>query len=257
MRKASSHASRKTSSSETRMFGLRLGLLNLSASSRGLQNSNTPQPLCIPRREAPELRRNWEFTLRKTLGTEALLHAGKLLSQQIWLWGRDVHPPGTNWLLKYGFTRHGIPPGRQGCSCYSWNQPEGGSVWLWSFGLFFSRPGIGAIYLRRFEFLPRLSRSTRLPKPVWSDSEFDDHFIPINATERASALDLLAESCRWIADYERWILTQCGLEYRRQTLNLWTSPASLPEEIIPGWENLERLCRTRTESCSEDSTANA
>lgn len=191
------------------------------------------------------LREEWERYLRENLGIELVKLGRELLNQQMWLWGRDVSESERNLLLRYGFTRHGIPHGRMGCSCYSLTTGKGRSIALWGFGMFFGCPNSGGIYLRRYEFLPQLANSHRLTKIGWCEHEIIDFRTPEGESEFAQGLHLLAECCRWIGKYEEWVLRVAGSVARQRGVASWQNPTCPAAEIAQRWKELENACRVR------------
>jgi len=198
-------------------------------------------------------RNEWEGLLSRTLGDEAVKFGSKLLSQQHWLWGRDVLAKSGNLLLGYGFSRHAIPQGRTGCSCYSLQRKHGGSIGLWGFGIFFGNPEFGGMYLRRFEFFPRSVKCHRLEKIGWCEQDLMEFQIPAGIPQQKSTLALLAECCDWIASYEDWGRKTFGEYFRQEGLDQWSSPVCQADAISGLWREMGQLCRGTISASFNDS----
>ena len=99
-------------------------------------------------------------------------YAVTLLSQQIWCWGCDIMRPEGNWLIEIGFNRIEPPDNRKDCpSVYSLELPRGQSVVLRGFGVFFGDSAHGGIFVPRYEFQPKYTKSATLDRPPWSDED--------------------------------------------------------------------------------------
>ncbi|HMP17089.1 MAG TPA: hypothetical protein PKD72_08715, partial [Gemmatales bacterium] len=100
-----------------------------------------------------------------------------LFDQQMWLWGQDIRHPESNALLRYGFQRHPSPDPRKAGSAYTWQDDRTHFV-LWSFGLFAGQAHLGGLFLKRFQFAPRLSDDSQLKTIVWEPSALPRLDIP-------------------------------------------------------------------------------
>ena len=167
---------------------------------------------------------------RRRLG-QALLH------QQCWNWGRDIVRPEGNLLLEAGFLKRRPPEGEVGSSCYTLALPNGDSLMLWGFGLLYGTPHKGGVYLNRYEFLPVWLPSETIQRPIWSPVMIPPGQAPPSLR---IPVDLTVAAIRRVADYEKWVLAHCGLEYRRAVLRQWQQPSGqLPPETLPeSWRKL-------------------
>lgn len=87
--------------------------------------------------------------------------------QQLWCWGQDVRRADGNALLLYGLERDAPPPAaRLGPVHHLAPEPDSRLI-LAGFGLFYGCRGLGALYLARYDFAPRLLRRAALPTPRW------------------------------------------------------------------------------------------
>lgn len=163
-----------------------------------------------------------------------------LLDQQIWCWGQDISRSGGNLLLEMGFNRR---RSLDQSSCYFGPTPEGGMIALWGFGILFSSPLGGTIFLARYEFEPHYS-------PIQNphlDEQWD--FLksfgpPENTGELSATRKLVAGFCEWASKYEHWILEKEGISYREGCLSQRTkAPRIGPGDMAPGWEALSKKAR--------------
>ncbi|MEM9644070.1 MAG: hypothetical protein AAF989_03670 [Planctomycetota bacterium] len=163
----------------------------------------------------------------------------RLMSQQVWCWGRDVEYPGGNLLLRFGFKRHRDNDTSDRSTCYRLDQDDL-HICLWGFGMFFGSRELGGLYLDRFDF-----------RPVWAPVEslslaihFPDQ-LPVFARPRGEmqwqrARKLWKSSLRWIADYESWVRKDAGLPYRRECVDSWLRPFVRAERKAAAWRFLSR-----------------
>lgn len=160
------------------------------------------------------------------------------MHQQCWCWGCDIRRPEGNLLLAYGFQRRRPPEGVHGGSAYTYELDSMASIRLWGFGLFFRIRGLSALYVNRYEFLPRLAPSDQLPDSVFLPEQVPATLIPKNLTETEVAEGMLSRVMRWVAAYEAWVLDICGLAYRDSCLRGWDQPCIDPLEAPERWRSL-------------------
>lgn len=166
----------------------------------------------------------------------------QLMAQQCWCWGQDCKCHSGNLLVERGFERMPPPSGEGGATTY-WRQESQCCIGLWGFGLYFGRPDGTGIFLGRFDFAPRLM-SAPPTLPIWSPVPLQEASrLPQNRAERLEARQLLSESLQWIADYERWVTTRRGLDYRQKCLENWPQKALDASQIADLWTNLSAQCR--------------
>ena len=174
-------------------------------------------------------------------------HPVDLFSQQIWCWGCDIRRPEGNWLVELGFERMAPPANRESCSSvYALSLPDGRSVVLRGFGVFYGDPNFGGIFLPRFEFCPLYIEQTTLDQPLWSNSDLPNCSYP-NDSQRALCVSLMLDLIDWIKNYEKQV-TQClGIEYRRKSLIKWHNgdrPYIATEDMLPAWHELSQQLAT-------------
>jgi len=140
--------------------------------------------------------------LRRRL-PQLLSRGSVLLHQQCWVWGCGIRRPAGNLLLAYGFTRQPDPEGKRSTQ-YTLLLTDGYVVRLWGSGFYFGDADEG-VFLNRFAFEPRLVRF----EETWQN--------PAQLKEAPRYLDFqrLSYACKWIAEYEMWVLEQYGTTYRQ------------------------------------------
>lgn len=158
-----------------------------------------------------------------------------LLNQQCWLWGQDCRREEGNLLLAHGFERMRAADGSSASSQYTLLLCEGRYVRLWGFGMFYGGDSEG-IYLNRFEFLPRV---VRVEGDRW-------HGVgELRGVGVAGDTMLLQEAVRWMAGYERWVVGEYGVGYRRACLSGWKKRHVAPELLAAAWEGLAGVLAVR------------
>lgn len=145
-----------------------------------------------------------------------------LLDQQLWCWGRDILARRGNLLLEYGADRVAAPRMSEAGSLYYLRPDRRTTIVLRGYGVFCGRRGQGAIFLRRFEFQPRLLLSDVYPPNAFEPEDLPPSREPKSSRRRSLALTLAAVVAKACADYEAFVLTQFGVNYRRAVLRRWS-----------------------------------
>jgi hypothetical protein len=152
----------------------------------------------------------------------------QLLSQQCWLWGRDVKRNDGNLLMTFGFERLRPPEETSGSTQYTLHISSDFRVRLWGFGMYFG--GDQGICVNRYEFVARSATF----KEGWQGPAL------IGPLPRSQDWHLLAQASCWIAAYESWVLKTAGLPYRQSALQGWKERACRVREIPAFWTQLAR-----------------
>jgi hypothetical protein len=156
----------------------------------------------------------------------------QLLSQQCWLWGRDVKRNDGNLLMAFGFERLRPPEETSGSTQYTLHISSDFRVQLWGFGMYFGSDQ--GIYVNRYEFV---ARTVSFKGGWWQGPD------SIGSLPRSQDLHLLAQASAWIAAYESWVLRTAGLPYRQSALQGWKNRACRVSEIPAFWTQLSRDIR--------------
>lgn len=165
-----------------------------------------------------------------------------MLNQQCWCWGCDIRRPEGNLLVQYGFSRERVPEGVLGSSTYRVCLPEARVVTMWGFGLWYGDGAQGGLYLPRVAWQPQLTTDIAPLWPVWQMTQLPPMAEPTTTAEWERATRLLAGAMAWIADYEQWVITIAGLEYRRHCLQTWRKRTLEAERFAPTWRRLAQRC---------------
>lgn len=162
----------------------------------------------------------------------------EMLHQQMWCWGRDVLARPDNLLIRFGMVRHGpVHPDQRGSNRYSIAVAGRFDLSLWAFGIAIVDGPLGV-------FLHRYQRGIRMIPRGWSakDVRGPDHLPamkrPATRVDRDRAAQMLDHILRWIEAYERWVLAECGPEYRCQTLKGWEHPVVKGQDMASEWNRL-------------------
>lgn len=182
-------------------------------------------------------------TVKKFSSEKILIsRASRLLSQQVWCWGRDIERSEGNWLMEIGFDR--IEPEFKCDHCdsiYTLELPNGKRVMLRAFGVFYGNDQKEGIYLPRYDFLPKYSRRLNIKNPPWEKKDLPKLNYP-NNLEVSNCIFLVSELVNWIRTYEENVVNILGLDYRKSTLLEWIKIRGLvipAEDMISEWKFLE------------------
>lgn len=158
--------------------------------------------------------------------------AAALLNQQIWCWGQDIEYFDCNLLVQYGFRRIENLEKSNSASLYRLDIAQTARIILRGFGVFYGDCRWGGLFLRRFEFTPKLTPQPDLEQPPWSVGD-----LPLLVSPSVDQLShchlLLLTLMDWIREYEVWIANRVGIEYRQKTLIDWKPEG---EEVVAGEE---------------------
>lgn len=171
-------------------------------------------------------------------GTTRQLGRG-LLDQQMWCFGYDIRRPEGNLLLQYGFTRQHQPEGERGGSCYILRLESDCQISLWGSGLFYGQVELGGLFLKRYQFHPKLTELSQLPSSVSEASKPPVCRKPQTEAEIEQSCALLGQALRWLALYEQWVQGVAGADYRRQSVQEWHRKIVAPaDKMAATWQEL-------------------
>lgn len=171
----------------------------------------------------------------------------RLLHHQCWCWGRDIWHPQGNLLIRHGFERFGVPEGKEGSNFYRLRIDERREIALWGFGVLYSSAEKGAIFIKRYEFYPKLFQTAKIDLPVFKGDQLPPRRAPRSDEEINVAAFLNAELIEWILKYESWIEKTCGKSWRVNCLKEWQNTKLSPRQIKKGWEKLHKDLRKNYE----------
>ncbi len=178
-------------------------------------------------------------TRRAGLTAEIESFGELLLHHQCWFFGRDIHHPQGNLLIRRGFERCGVSEGKTGSNCYRLQNEEPFEVNLWGWGIFFGNASMGGIFIKRFDFRPRLFENGKLAAPVFKSEYLPFSRLPRKDCEVKTARHLTVDFIRWIVRYEEWIEAECGKSWRRKNLRDWDKSAFPARKIKQNWRELQ------------------
>jgi hypothetical protein len=168
---------------------------------------------------------------------EILLGQG-LLDQQMWCWGRDIRHPGGNILCRYGFLPQRPANPDCGSTAYVLTPRPELTIVLWGFGMFYGDAERTAMFLKRYEFTPRLTSQRQTPWAMWDPARLSFLRDPAGSEERIRIRGLFTEALDWIGSYERWVVERFGVEYRRQCVAGWSKAVVAAETMADTWRGL-------------------
>lgn len=170
--------------------------------------------------------------------------AVNLLNQQVWCWGRDIVRSEGNWLLETGFERIEPPANRSGCpSIYKTELAGGRGVVLRGFGVIFSAPLLGTVFLPRYEFSPLYTPQAELDRLPWNRDDLPSMRVPSQSQQQVCAT-LVSDCLNWIGLYEADVFDKLGIDYRRSSLDAWNDGIKTvfpPDEVAAAWHTLAQI----------------
>ncbi|MGQ0792872.1 MAG: hypothetical protein ACT4NX_02175 [Deltaproteobacteria bacterium] len=108
---------------------------------------------------------------------------------------------------------------------------------LWGFGLFYADAGLGGVFLKRYEFMPRLTEFGEIDE-IWSADNVPKPRLPQNADERRRVRGLTLGAVHWIAHYEQWVRKRCRSVYRRDCVSRHPKCPFQMDNMAAGWLRL-------------------
>lgn len=163
----------------------------------------------------------------------------RLMHHQCWLLGRDIWHPDGNLLTRYGFKRFGVPESQTGSNAYRLRRESGSEIIVWGFGMFCGDGHGRGVFVRRYGFSPVLLTEGTLVMPIWNP----DLLVPLRSpVPDPGALSALLKSLvRWVIDYEEWVRTTAGRDWRDACLGDWSGAELGADEIESGWKRLFKM----------------
>jgi hypothetical protein len=177
----------------------------------------------------------------------ALIPIGRaLLDQQLWCWGRDIRHPGGNVLRRYGFLAQRPAHPDRGSTAYVLDSCAERTLVLWGFGVFCGDAAGGGLFLKRYEYTPRLTAQHLPPWVLWHPGHLPPGRDPESSDDRIRLQGLYTDALEWIASYERWVAERFGLAYRRRCVAGWARALIPADAMAATWDAL---------ACAEASAA--
>lgn len=162
--------------------------------------------------------------------------AVRLFNQQLWCWGQDIECASGNALVRHGFERTPNPTSTDAPSLYRREMSNGMHITLRGFGVLYASDRIG-VFVRRYEFRPLLMPAEQTDPNLWSVDDLPRLRVP-EPSELTCWWRLTLELIDWMRDYELWVISELGIEYRRQALASWENnrpTAATAEGMASTW----------------------
>ena len=186
---------------------------------------------------------NLKSAIKPNFKKMSISKASRLLSQQVWCWGRDIDRAEGNWLNETGFKITKSPPYRRNCdNIYTFDLPNHKYIMLRAFGVLYGVHEGEGIFMPRYDFSPKYSRYLAFDRPPWEEKDLPKLSFP-NKSDLDRCAALLFEATKWIRKYEENVIEKLGLNYRRFTLYEWKKIKGkiiLAEEMVSEWKLLEK-----------------
>jgi len=143
-----------------------------------------------------------------------------LLDQQMWCWGCDVRRKSGNLLVAYGFEQR-LSPEPRWHSAYTVCLNPDCALTLWGWGLWLAAQDYGSLFLSRSGFRVRHTPEVVQYPQAWQVDDLPSAKIPCDPVGQRNTRHLLADALRWVGEYEHWLATRIGPEYREQVTAAW------------------------------------
>lgn len=170
---------------------------------------------------------------------KAINFGEKLLHHQLWFFGQDIWHEEGNLLIRYGFERFGIPEGEGGTNSYRLIINDLQQIVLFGFGVFWGDKRLGGIFLRRYEFQPKMLRCSRLKLPIWDKKLLPHQFVPLNEENIIAVNQMFKDFSAWLSEYESWVDENCCKSWRENCLEEWGNAKLSVNRVRQGWKILE------------------
>lgn len=176
--------------------------------------------------------------------------AATLFDQQLWCFGRDIVRPEGNVLFDLGMCQYRPLDPSLKSTLYSAAVEPGGSVFLWGFGAMYAEPGLGGVFVRRYDFAPRLS-SRESAVGVFKSGQLGLLTNAVSTQDHRRLRTLLPRLVGWFARYEHWVAENYGTAYREHCLATRGVPnAVAAHDMAHDWERVAKKCKHYRESNS-------
>ena len=109
-------------------------------------------------------------------------------------------------------------------------------VTLRGFGVLYACDRIG-VFVRRYEFRPLLMPAGQADPDLWSVDDLPRLRVP-ESSELTCWWRLTLELIDWMREYEVWVISELGIDYRRQALASWENnrpTAAAAESMASMW----------------------
>jgi hypothetical protein len=165
-----------------------------------------------------------------------------LFDQEMWCLGRDILRSKGNVLIDLGMCRYRPPKPTEGSTLYTAAIEPGGQIFLWGFGAMYTEPGFGGVFLRRYDFAPKLTiRESGIG--VYDVDQLGRLIHPSTAKDLERIRRLLPHLLGWFAKYEHWISETHGANYRQECLSARKKPALVDAmAMAKSWERAVKAC---------------
>ena len=139
-------------------------------------------------------------------------------------------------MLELGFEKCRPPEGSGFTSSrYLCNLDCGVTVALWGFGMYVAEHADIGIFIARSGVTPHIHTSGNLLKTSWNPMESAILHKPKSLEDRQLTHQLVIKGVEWICDYEQTVIDRWGLEYRRESLNLYKQGCCLANDLVSEW----------------------
>ena len=122
-------------------------------------------------------------------------------------------------------------------SRYTLTPATGVRIQLWGWGLLYA-DARGALHLGRYQFTPTVALDPGAGLDAFEPQQLTAFHAPATHDHARLQLVMLGDACRWIAEYEQWVLNQAGLDYRREVVGAWKKARVAAERVSPAWREL-------------------
>ena len=98
--------------------------------------------------------------------------------------------------------------------------------------------GRGGLFLKRYKFAPKQTAAVDFSLPIWKLEQLPELTQPCDVETWGRVFSLLTQGLAWIGDYERWIISEYGLDYRQRCTDAWKKKRVPAHEMAAKWYEL-------------------
>jgi hypothetical protein len=167
----------------------------------------------------------------------------QLFDQQMWCFGRDIMRTQGNILLDLGMCQYRSNNPESNSTMYTCAVEPKGMLFLWGFGVMYTEPGFGGVFLARYDFLPKWTpRESAMG--VHRMEDLGTLLNPGTRIEISRMRHLLPQMTRWFARYEHYIVETYGIDYRDRCLEMRSQAPVVPApKMAREWEQTAKKCK--------------
>ena len=92
--------------------------------------------------------------------------------------------------------------------------------------------------MQRYKFAPEQTAVVDFSLPIWKPAQLPELTQPCNVEAWRRVFSLLTQGLAWMGDYEQWIISEYGLDYRQRCTDAWKKNRIPAHEMAAKWHEL-------------------